>query len=70
MNLIEKCSHDEIKLIEQAGIMIENKEYSNEDLKQYEARIIDYIMSHSSKNGDISKLRNQYENIFSIINVK
>lgn len=70
MNLIEKCSNDEIKLIEQAGIMIENKEYSNEDLKQCETRIIDYIMSHSSKNGDISKLRNQYENIFSIINIK
>ena len=70
MNLIEKCSNDEIKLIEQAGIMIENKEYSKDDLKQYEARIIDYIMSHSSKNGDISKLRNQYENIFSIINIK
>ncbi len=70
MNLIEKCSNDEIKLIEQAGIMIENKDYSKDDLKQYEARIIDYIMSHSSKNGDISKLRNQYENIFSIINIK
>lgn len=50
--------------------MIENKDYSKDDLKQYEARIIDYIMSHSSKNGDISKLRNQYENIFSIINIK
>lgn len=70
MNLIEKCSNDEIKLIEQAGIMVENKDYSKDDLKQYEARIIDYIMSHSSKNGDISKLRNQYENIFSIINIK
>lgn len=70
MNLIEKCSNDEIKLIEQAGIMIENKDYSKDDLKQYEARIIDYIMSHSSKNGDISKLRNQYENIFSIINIE
>ena len=70
MNLIEKCSNDEIKLIERAGIMIENKEYSNEDLKQCETRIIDYIMSHSSKNGDISKLRHQYENIFSIINIK
>ena len=70
MDLIEKCSNDEIKLIEQAGIMVENKDYSKDDLKQYEARIIDYIMSHSSKNGDISKLRNQYENIFSIINIK
>ena len=70
MNLIEKCNNDEIKLIEQAGIMVENKDYSKEDLKQCEARIIDYIMSHSSKNEDISKLRNQYENIFSIINIK
>lgn len=70
MNLIEKCSNEEIKLIERAGIIVKNKDYSKDDLKQYEARIIDYIMSHSSKNGDISKLRNQYENIFSIINIK
>lgn len=70
MNLIEKCSNEEIKLIKRAGIIVENKDYSKDDLKQYEARIIDYIMSHSSKNGDISKLRNQYENIFSIINIK
>ncbi len=69
MNLVEKCSNDEIKLIEQAGIVIENKDYSKEDLKQCETKIIDYIMNQSSKNDNISKLRNQYENIFSIINI-
>lgn len=69
MNLVEKCSNKELRLIEQAGIIIENKDYTKEDLKKCEARIINYIMSHSSKNGDISKLRNQYENIFSIIKI-
>ncbi len=58
MNLVEKCSNDEIKLIEQAGIVIENKDYSKEDLKQCETKIIDYIMNQSSKNDNISKLRN------------
>lgn len=32
MNLLEKLSQKEIELIEQAGINIENKNYSNEEL--------------------------------------
>lgn len=69
MNLVEKCSNNELKLMEQAGIIIENKEYTKEDLKRCEVKIIDYIMSQSSKNDNIRRLRNQYENIFSIINI-
>lgn len=70
MNLLEKFSQKEIKLIEQAEINIENKNYSNEELYKFQTSIIDYIMSASSKNGEIDRLRNQYDNIFRTINIK
>lgn len=70
MNLLEKFSQKEIELIEQAGINIENKNYSNEELYKFQTSIIDYIMSTSSKNEEIDRLRNQYDNIFRTINIK
>lgn len=70
MNLIESCTKTEIDLIKKAGIIVENKDYTREELKKCETEIIEYIMSQSSKNGNISNLRNQYENIFSKISIK
>ncbi|MBR0491834.1 MAG: hypothetical protein IJJ82_07330 [Clostridia bacterium] len=67
MNLINKCTKNEIKLIEKAGVKVENKDYTAAELKKCEADITDYIMSHSSKNGDISKLSCEYSDILSII---
>lgn len=67
MNLYSKISNNEIKLLNNAGIKIEDKDYSQEDFSRMEQQIIEYIMSASSKNGDIDKLRNQYESIFRVI---
>lgn len=67
MNLLKECTKKEIELIERAGIVIEDREYTKEDLQKCESEITSYIMSHSSKNGDIDKLQNQYNNIFRII---
>lgn len=67
MNLLKECTKKEIELIERAGVIIEDREYTKEDLQRCESEITSYIMSHSSKNGDISKLQNQYSNIFRII---
>lgn len=64
MNLLETCTNNEIVLLEQAGIQLENKNYTNEELGKFELLITDYIMSHSSKNGDIGKLQNKYESIY------
>ena len=47
--------------------IIEDREYTKEDLQRCESEIMSYIMSHSSKNGDINKLQNQYSNVFRII---
>lgn len=66
MNLLNECTKNEIELIKKAGIKLENKDYSTEELKRYETEITEYIMSHSSKNGDISKLSNEYSGIFRI----
>ena len=63
MNLVERFTDKEINLINQAGVIIENKDYTKEELEKCQFNIEDYIMSHSSKNGDIDKLNNQYRNI-------
>ena len=70
MNLLNECTKEEIQLIEQAGIKVENKDYTPEELKRCETEITEYIMSHSSKNGDIGRLQNEYESIFRVVNVK
>ena len=68
MNLLNKCTKSEIELIEKAGIILEDKDYNEEELKICGSDIIEYIMSHSTKNGDIDKLRNDYNSIFRTIN--
>lgn len=70
MNLLEKCTTKEIQLFEKAGIQIENKDYDSSELKMVESEIINFIMSHSSKNGSIDKLRNEYNSIFRTIEMK
>lgn len=67
MNLLNKCTTNEIKLLENIGINLENKEYTKEELRIYENRIEDFIMSHSTKNGDISRLSNQYNSILNTL---
>ena len=64
MNLIEKFTEKEINLINQAGITIEDKNYTKEELEKCRFQIADYIMNHSSKNGDIDKLNKKYNKIF------
>ena len=63
MNLKKEFKNEEIELLQVAGINVEDREYSKEELRKCEMSIEQFIMSHSSKNGDISKLSNQYHNI-------
>lgn len=49
---------------------IENKDYTDNDIKKIEKDITEYIMSYSSKNGDIGKLQIQYQNIFRTIAIE
>ncbi len=66
MNLLNECTKNEIELIKKAGVKIEDTDYSTEELKRFETEITEYIMSHSSKNGDISKLSSEYSSIFRV----
>lgn len=68
MNLLDKCTNNEINLMKEAGIIVENREYTNEDLKKVEYNIVEYIMNHSSK--DIQNLQSKYQSIFRTIDVK
>jgi hypothetical protein len=69
MNLQEVCTQNEIQLLNEAGIKIENKDYTNDDLKKYQSQIVDFIMSQSLKNGAIDKTSNKYNNILKIIDI-
>lgn len=64
---MKKFTNEEKELLKNVGIKIEDREYSNQELKKYELSVEKFIMSHSSKNGDINKLNNQYESIFYIL---
>ena len=71
MNLLDKCTTNEIKLLEKAGIIVENRDYTNEEIRRCESQIEEFIMNHSTKNGDIGRLSNQYNGILNaLIKVK
>lgn len=55
MNFKMDLSIKNQKLLQEMDYQIENREYSPEEVKQCELYITNHIMSHSSKNGDISK---------------
>ena len=54
----------EMELLKRSGVYLENKEYTPEEIKRWEIEISEYIMNHSSKNGDISKLNLEYTTIY------
>lgn len=67
MKLLEKFTNQELNLLKNIGIYIEDREYEKNELIEYETNIENYIMGHSSKNGDIQRLTNQYSNILNTI---
>lgn len=67
MKLIDKFTNKEIKLLSNAGIYIKDRDYSKEEIKDYEMTISDFIMWHSSKNGDIGRLTTEYTSVLNTI---
>lgn len=70
MNLLNKCTDNEMKLMKNAGVYLEDKDYSSEELKRIEYNITEYIMNHSSKDGSIGKLQNEYASIYRMLNIE
>ena len=62
MNLYEVFNEKEIEQIN--GLEdVNNVDYSNIEARILESKILENIMSKSSKNGDIAKAREEYSNI-------
>lgn len=67
MNIYKNFTKKELALLDKAGVSIEDKEYVNNDLSHFILQIGDYIMSHSSKNGEIGKSIQEYGRILDIL---
>lgn len=67
MNLYKELNDNEQNMLKDIGINVENRNYSVEELRKYEVDVEDFIMSHSSKNGDIDKVKQQYDSILNIL---
>lgn len=67
MNLFESLSQKDLKLLESKGYKIENKEYSQEDLKDILLDIEGDIMICSSKSNDMNKVSSKYSNIITTL---
>ena len=68
---MELFNNKELELLKKAGVKIENKQDITNEEKHYIFRqVSEFIMSHSSKNGDIGRLQNEYDSIFRAVNAK
>ncbi len=65
MNLFNECTTNDIKLLEDVGVKIEDRECTTEELRKVELQITDFIMSSSKK--DISSITKKYNHIFDIL---
>ncbi|MBP3501991.1 MAG: hypothetical protein J6K42_00700 [Clostridia bacterium] len=60
----------EMELLNIAGVNIENKvEYTDNEKRYIFRQVTEFIMNHSSKNGDIGRLQGEYECVINKINV-
>ncbi len=65
MNIYTKLNEKQRKLIEETGNIIENREYSEEELKRVQNVLADHIFN-KSKN-EIGKEMNKFMGIFQIL---
>lgn len=63
MNILNNYNETEINLLKKVGIELENKEYTTEELRKYETEIESFIISQSTKNGDLDKAMRNYSGI-------
>lgn len=68
MNPFEVFNDNELKQINNAvGTTVENRDYTKDEWKMLEHSVLEDIMSRSSKNGDISKARNELDSVLTKI---
>lgn len=67
MNYKLDLSEQNQNLLNNANVKVENKEYSVEEIKKDITEISSYIMSKSSKNGDINRAQVEYMPLINIL---
>lgn len=68
MNLIDELNEEQIGLLKEAGIKIENKDYTHDECKYVVGQVMRHIMSFSKK--DIRNVANKYEGVIEKIKYK
>lgn len=56
-----KYSESDKQLFNEAGIYVEDRHYTEEEIERFKIKVIDYIMSQSSK--DIDKFDKKFRSI-------
>ena len=56
-----KFSNKDIELFNEAGISVEDKNYTKEEVENLKMKVTDFIMSQSTK--DINKYNNKFSSI-------
>ena len=67
MNYKLDLSNQNQNLLIDANVKVENREYSAEEIKKDITEISSYIMSKSSKNGDINRTQVEYMPLINIL---
>lgn len=63
MDIFNRCTTHELRVLEEIGIVIENRTYNEEELKQIAVQIEENIMNQSLKNNDVAKAVNKYSSV-------
>ena len=61
MNLINELNDEQIKLLKDADIIVEDKDYTVDECKYMVGQVMGHIMSFSKK--DIRNVANRYEDV-------
>lgn len=67
MNLYKESNQEELGLFKEVGIEIDDRDYTNEELRQCQNQVIEYIMSQSKN--EISNVKSKFESVLKKINV-
>lgn len=54
-------SKEDIELLNEAGIQVENKKYTNEEVEELKIKVTDFIISQSTK--DIDKYSKKFSSL-------
>ena len=67
MNYAKDFTTDQQQLIKHLDICIEDREYSAEEIKNDLSKIASFVMSKSSKNGDLINEMHRYNPVMTIL---